>query len=84
VLIAQGKPDEACALAQVVLDATQQLGSYLVIKQFLDLKQLFEPHRAASETVAAFLPCLEEALRERLWLYQWLTMDRHGENSYGP
>ncbi|SBW23038.1 hypothetical protein FDG2_3471 [Candidatus Protofrankia californiensis] len=83
VFIAQGKPDEACAVAQAVLDATRQLGSYLVIQQLLDLKQLLEPHRATNKTVAAFLPCLEEALRERLWLYQWLTKDRRGENTYG-
>ena len=83
VLVAQGKPDEACALAQAVLEATQQLGSYLVISQLLDLKQLLEPYRASSKAVAALLPSLEEALRERLWLYQWLTKDRHGENTYG-
>lgn len=82
VLIAQGKADEACAVAQAVLDATQQLGSYLVISQLLDLKQLLESHRAVNKTVAAFLPCLEEALRERLWLYQWLTKDQRGENTH--
>lgn len=74
VLIAQGKPDEACAVAQEILDATQQLGSYLVIQQLLDLKQLLEPYRD-SGVVADFLLCLEEALRGRLWLYQWLTKD---------
>jgi tetratricopeptide (TPR) repeat protein len=78
VLIAQGKPDEACALAQEVLDATQQLGSYLVIQQLLDLKQLLEPHRA-NRVVADFLLCLDEALRERVWLYQWLTKDGRGQ-----
>jgi len=75
VLVSQGKPAEACGIAQQVLDATQSLGSYLVIQQLLDLKQLFEPHRA-SKVVADFLVCLGEALRERTWLYQWLTKDR--------
>ncbi len=74
VLIAQGKPDEACAVAQEVLDATQQLGSFLVIQQLLDLKQLLEPYRT-SRAVAEFLTCLDEALTERVWLYQWLTRD---------
>lgn len=83
VLIARGQADEACAIAQDVLDATQQLGSYLVIQQLLDLRQLLEPHRATNKTVAAFLPCLEEALRERLWLYQWLTKDGRGEGTDG-
>jgi hypothetical protein len=76
VLIVQGKPDEACVVAQEVLDATQQLGSYLVIQQLLDLKdrQLLEPHRG-NPVVADFLLCLDEALRERVWLYQWLARD---------
>jgi tetratricopeptide (TPR) repeat protein len=76
-LIAQGKPDQACTVAHEVLDATQQLGSYLVIQQLLDLKQLLQPHRT-NRVVADFLGCLDEALRERLWLYQWLTNDGHG------
>jgi len=78
VLIAQGEPDTACAVAQEVLDVTQQLGSYLVIHQLLDLKQLLEPHRA-NRVVADFLVCLDEALRERMWLYQWLTKDGRGQ-----
>lgn len=82
VLIAQGRPDEACAVAQDVLDATQQLGSYLVIQQLLDLKQLLEPHRA-NMVVADFLLCLDKALRERLWPYQWLTRDGHGQPGHG-
>jgi hypothetical protein len=78
VLIAQGKPDEACAVAQEVLDATPQLGSYLVIQQLLDLKQLLDPHRS-NRVVADFLVCFDEALRERVWLYQWLTEDGRGQ-----
>jgi len=54
VLIARGKPGEACAVAQEVLDATQQLGSYLVIQQLLDLRRLLEPHRT-DRVVADFL-----------------------------
>ena len=74
VLIAQEKPDEACAIAQEVIDSTQSLGSFLVIEQLLELQQLLQPHRA-NTVVGGFLTSLEEALRERLWLYQWLTKD---------
>lgn len=69
VLISQDKPDKACAAAAQVLDATQSLGSYLVIQQLLDLKQLLEAHRA-SKVVADFLVCLGQALKERLRLCQ--------------
>jgi tetratricopeptide (TPR) repeat protein len=80
VLIAQGRPDEACAVAQEVLDTTQQLGSYLVIQQLLDLRRLLEPHRG-TRVVTEFLSCLDEALREREWLYQWLTQDGRGDGT---
>ncbi|MGH8933657.1 MAG: hypothetical protein ACRDZO_24255 [Egibacteraceae bacterium] len=75
VLIAQGKPDEACAVARDVLDATRSLGSGLVIQQLLDLRPRLGPY-AADPVVADFLVCLEETLRERLRLLQWLTKDR--------
>jgi len=84
VLVAQGKPDEACAVARDVLDATRSLGSGLVIQQLLDLRPRLQPY-AANPVVADFLVYLEEALRERLRLLQWLTKDRgrssldHGE-----
>jgi len=74
VLVAQGKPDEACHIAYDVLAATQSLGSFLVIGQLLELKQRLQPHRS-STVVGDFLACLEETVRERLWLYQWLTKD---------
>jgi len=78
VLVAQGKPDEACGIAYDVLAATQSLGSFLVIGQLLDLQQLLQPHRS-STVVADFLTCLAETLRERLWLYHWLTKDARGQ-----
>jgi len=74
VLIAEGKPDEACALAQGVLDTTRALGSFLVLQQLLDLKHLVERHRANS-VVADFLSRLEEGLRERMWLGRWLSRE---------
>jgi tetratricopeptide (TPR) repeat protein len=74
VLVAQGKPDEACGIAYDVLAATQSLGSFLVIGQLLALRQALQPHRS-NTVVGDFLACLEETVRERLWLYQWLTND---------
>src|SRR3982074_1422843 len=59
VLIAQGEPDDAYALAQAVLDATQALGSFLVFQQLLDLKHVVERHRT-NGVVADFLSRLEE------------------------
>ena len=80
VLIAQGEPDEACGIAYDVLAATQSLGSFLVIGQFLELRQALQPHRG-STVVSDFLACLEETVRERLWLYQWLTKDAGSQHS---
>lgn len=74
VLVAQGKPDEACGIAHDVLTATRSLGSYLVIGQLLELSEALQPHRG-STVVADFLACLEETMRERLWLYQWHDRD---------
>ncbi|HYV32163.1 MAG TPA: hypothetical protein VEO53_13800 [Candidatus Binatia bacterium] len=70
----KGRFDEACAIAQDVLDATQALGSYLVIQQLLDVQRLLEPH-SGSAVVGQFLARMDEAVRDRLWLYQWLKKD---------
>jgi tetratricopeptide (TPR) repeat protein len=77
VLIAQGKPDEACGMAAEVLDATQSLGSFLVIQQLQDLRRLLQPYQS-SNAVSEFLSNLEEALTERLWLYRWLAQSNTG------
>ncbi|MGH3806761.1 MAG: helix-turn-helix domain-containing protein [Pseudonocardiaceae bacterium] len=74
VLIEQGQPEQACAIAQDVLDATQSLGSCLVIQQLRGLQQLFAPH-STNAVVKDFLDCLGEALRQRAWLYKWITKD---------
>jgi tetratricopeptide (TPR) repeat protein len=75
-LIEQGEPEQACAIAREVLNSTQSLGSYLVIQQLRDIQLLLEPY-SATAAVREFLECLAEALRQRLWLYQWLTKDAH-------
>ena len=74
-LIEQQQPDEACAIAQEVLDCTQSLGSFLVIEQLLELKRLLRPHRA-NRIVGEFLMCLEESLHQRQWLSQWLVKNQ--------
>jgi tetratricopeptide (TPR) repeat protein len=74
VLIAQGEPEQACALVREVLDATQSLSSYLVIRQLHELAQMLEPYQA-NRAVGAFLAVLNDALRQRLWLYSWLAPD---------
>jgi tetratricopeptide (TPR) repeat protein len=80
VLVAQGEPDEACGIAYDVLAATQSLGSFLVIGQLLELRQALQSHRS-NTVVGDFLACLEEAVRERLWLYQWLAEDGGSQRS---
>ena len=74
ILVAQGEPEQACRLAQEVLDATQSLSSYLVIRQLNELSELLAPYRA-NRAVEAFLTVLNDTLRQRLWLYTWLTPD---------
>jgi hypothetical protein len=71
-LVAQGRPDEACPIAQEVLESTKSLGSFLVLEQLLSLQHslgLYNPNKAVTE----FKVSLSESLRERLWLYQWMT-----------
>jgi tetratricopeptide (TPR) repeat protein len=75
-LIEQGEPEQACGIAREVLNSTQSLGSYLVIRQLRDIQLLLEPYKSTA-AVGEFLECLTEALRQRTWLYQWLTKDTH-------
>ncbi len=74
VLTVQGEPEQACSLAQEVLDATQPLSSYLVLQQLRELAGLLEPCQA-NQAVAVFLASLNDALRQRLSLYAWLAAD---------
>jgi hypothetical protein len=76
-LVAQDRLDEACAVAREVLNATQQLGSRLVLEQLLDLKRLLTRHQDG-RVVADFLSCLEDTVRQRVWLFQWQTEGGHG------
>jgi len=71
ICIAEGRPEQACAVATEVLGATRGLGSYLVLQQLDRLTRLFRPHRRSSE-VAVFLETLGGELRERRWLANWL------------
>jgi hypothetical protein len=69
VLIAQHQPDQACGIAADVLNATQSLGSYLVISRLIQLQRQLEPYRS-SAGVAEFLNCLQDAVSDRLAFYQ--------------
>jgi len=78
VLIAQSEPEQACALIQDVLDATQSLSSYLVIQQLGGLARLLAPYQA-NQAVFVLRTSLHAALRQRLWLYPWLApAGQHG------
>ncbi|HWG65189.1 MAG TPA: NUDIX domain-containing protein, partial [Streptosporangiaceae bacterium] len=74
VLIAQQEPDQAVGIAADVLNATQSLGSYLVISQLIQLQRQLEPY-SGNAVVAEFLDCLQDAVRDRLAFYQ-LTAGR--------
>jgi hypothetical protein len=76
ILIDQGQPDHACAIAADVLSATVSLGSYLVITQLLQLQQQLQPYRDTS-AVADFLDCLQGTIRDRLPFYQLIATDQH-------
>jgi hypothetical protein len=75
VLIAQQEPDQAVGIAADVLNATQSLGSYLVISQLIQLQRQLEPY-SGNAVVAEFLDCLQDAVRDRLAFYQ-LTAEGH-------
>ena len=66
VLLAQGNPDEASAVAAEILETVGSLGSHIVVQQFADLRQGLRPYRS-SAPVRDFLELLSPALRERLW-----------------
>jgi hypothetical protein len=67
VLVSQGRYEQAGALAREVIDTTRHLGSYLVLRQLLGLRQRLAPQQS-HPAAAAFLGCVQDALRERRWL----------------
>lgn len=72
VLVAQGEPEQACAVAQQALDATRSLSSYLVVQQLGQLANLLEPYQA-NQVVGAYLTGASDELRQRSWLYSSLA-----------
>jgi len=72
VLVAQGKRDEGCAVANDVLDATQSLESVLVLEQLRELPVVFEPHQT-DRPVADLLGRLADVLPERRRRYPWMA-----------
>jgi tetratricopeptide (TPR) repeat protein len=81
VLLAQGQPEEACAVADDILQVTGGLGSHVVVQQFLELRRLLKPHKS-SASVAEFLVRLNPVLRERLWFQRGFPIG--GPLSDGP
>ncbi len=75
VLVAQGEPDEACAMAAEILEATNALSSHIVVQQLLELRRLLKPYRSAA-AVREFFAVLTPALRERLWLREGFAAAR--------
>jgi transcriptional regulator with XRE-family HTH domain len=73
VLIAQGRPDEACIVIQEALNATESLASFQVVQQLQQLREQLLPYRTVG-AVARFLECLSEAVGERLSRYPRLAV----------
>jgi tetratricopeptide (TPR) repeat protein len=73
-LIDQGEPDEACRIIREVVDATQSLGSHLVVQRFQRIHDQLTPY-AGSPAVRETQQVLAETIRQRVWLQQWFTSD---------
>jgi transcriptional regulator with XRE-family HTH domain len=68
-LLQQDQLDEACVLISEAVDNTRSLSSLVVTRQLTELRaqlQVHQGHRRAADC----LDVLEEAHRERCWLYQ--------------
>ncbi|MEU0090060.1 helix-turn-helix transcriptional regulator [Kribbella sp. NPDC006257] len=73
-LIDQGEPAEACRLVREVVDATQSVGSHLIVQQFRDIREQLTQY-ADSPAVRETRQSLAETIRQRVWLQQWITSD---------
>jgi hypothetical protein len=77
MLVAQGRQDEGCAVAHNVIDATESLGSVLVLDQLRELQDVFKPHRG-DRVVAELLDRLATVLPERGRRYPWISGSHDG------
>jgi hypothetical protein len=77
VLIEERDLDEASAVGRDVLDGTQALGSFLVVRQLQRLRDLLAADQSAP-AVAEFLGYLDEELRRRMVLYRSFSADQPG------
>ena len=73
-LIDQGEPEQACDLARDVVQATQSLGSYLVVHQLQEIRNQLSQYTGIA-SVSETREILGTAVRQRLWLQQWITSD---------
>ena len=69
--VAQGEPEEACAVVGQVLDATSALASVPVPRQLTDLAGALTPYREQPK-VAAQLARIRDSVRQRSWLVTWI------------
>lgn len=77
VMLAQDHVDEACARAKEAVEDTRSLSSFVIAQQLADLRgqlQVHKKHASVPETLRS----LDNALRERYWLFQW------GDSHRGP
>jgi len=72
VLVARGEPEEACVLAQQVLDATRSLSSFQILQQLRGLARLLQPFQPDAG-VAIFIASLQDEVGQRMWLYPWVA-----------
>ncbi|MFI9559101.1 hypothetical protein [Nonomuraea endophytica] len=70
VLLEMGEVGEACGILTQVIEDTRSLSSLVVTRQLADLREQLKAYRG-DEIAADILAALEEALRDRRWLYQW-------------
>jgi transcriptional regulator with XRE-family HTH domain len=73
-LIDQGELEEACRTTREVVEATQSLGSQLVVQQLRDIHDQLAP-QAGSADVRETRQILADAVRQRVWLQQWMSSD---------
>lgn len=74
VLISQGRLEESCHVGGEVIEATESLGSYLVLEQLHSLRNALRPYRSHSGA-NEFLERLSDTLQARVMLYNWLPND---------
>ncbi|TCC47968.1 XRE family transcriptional regulator [Kribbella capetownensis] len=71
-LIDQGEPIEARRIACEVIETTQSLGSHLVLQKLQEIHNQLAPY-AELPAVGDTRRLLNDAVRQRTWLQQWIA-----------